>query len=368
MTIRIAEVGKYYAPVLGGIEHHVGQCARVLAQKFAVKVFCMRRGMGVQQEESIDGIPVYRSASLGSIWRQEIPFGLSRALDAWQPDIVHFHAPNPLVAAQLGDWCDKARLVVTHHADLNRPAPIRHVAWHFYRKILDAADTVIATTRSYVENSIEIAQYRQKVEIVPLGVDETLLQRRSKWDGIRNVGYLGRLERWKGLDLLVELARRRPELRFHIAGAGSYATRFEQRTKAARVREQFTHYGEVTGDRKAQFIRALDALLLPSLNTGESFGIVLVEAQLSGVPVVVSDLPTGVAEIAKNGVYGWTFRTGDAASLDAALRDMQSNPGLVTRIVDQALQNALRNYTESAVADKTLEVWHRIAGRLKDKP
>ena len=359
--LRIAQLGKYYAPVTGGVEDYVRRSAKALTEEFEVKVFCMRRGPGAPVEESIDGVPVFRAGSLGAVWRQEIPYGLGAALAAWRPDVVHFHAPNPLVAAFLGSWRHGARLVVTHHADLSRPPPLRQLAWRYYRKVLQAARSIIVFTRTYADHSIELADFQDKVTVLPHGVDPAEFGRRGHWTTLQRIGFLGRLEKWKGLDLLLELARRRPDLEVHLAGTGSYGERLRNRIDALGLSGRVVLRGEVKSVQRAEFLRSLDALVLPSLSTSETFGIVLLEAQLCGVPVVASDLPTGVAEIAAHSRFGWLFRPGEVGALGATLDRLEQNPAAVRLVVENAYRNAMERYTAPVVASGLREVLRKAA-------
>jgi glycosyltransferase involved in cell wall biosynthesis len=71
-------------------------------------------------------------------------------------------------------------------------------------------------------------------------------------------------------------------------------------------------------------------LALPSINATESFGLVQVEAMLSGVPVVASDLP-GVRQPIRLTGMGEIARIGDAADLARKLLEVLASPGKYRR-------------------------------------
>jgi glycosyltransferase involved in cell wall biosynthesis len=120
------------------------------------------------------------------------------------------------------------------------------------------------------------------------------------------VGFLGRLEREKGADLLDGIAALLPDVRFRIAGAGSVEV-----PRLANVE----CLGRVPA---AEFLRDIDCLVVPS--RVESFGRSAVEAMSLGVPVVHSGAG-GLAEVTRHadGVLGFQADL-SAESMAAAIR------------------------------------------------
>ncbi len=91
----------------------------------------------------------------------------------------------------------------------------------------------------------------------------------------------------------------------------------------------------------------------------EPFGLVLVEAMLSGVPVVAS-LVGGVPEIIEDGKSGKLFHSGDEAGLAQALRELAENPEQRNRLAAQGRERALRNFTSSLFLRKLEQLYASI--------
>ena len=135
------------------------------------------------------------------------------------------------------------------------------------------------------------------------------------------VGYAGRIERRKGVFVLLDALSRAPELTLKLAGAGSGVDDLRETTGRLGLTNRVEFVGALDGAGLADFYRSVDVLAVPSLTTDswvEQFGRVVVEAMACGTPVVTSDsgaLPEVV------GGAGLIVGEDDAAGLAAALRD-----------------------------------------------
>ena len=77
--------------------------------------------------------------------------------------------------------------------------------------------------------------------------------------------------------------------------------------------------GAVAEETKLRLLGCADAFVLPSVTNAEAFGIVQVEAQMCGLPVVASNLPTGVSDVTVDGETGFLVPPGDIDALSGAL-------------------------------------------------
>jgi glycosyltransferase involved in cell wall biosynthesis len=91
-----------------------------------------------------------------------------------------------------------------------------------------------------------------------------------------------------------------------------------------------------------------DLFVLPSGDRSEAFGIVLIEALASGVPVLASDLP-GVRSVVDIGQNGFTFRVKDRADLEAKLNHCLEDEELRVRMASAARAIAVSRYNQTDV-------------------
>jgi glycosyltransferase involved in cell wall biosynthesis/GT2 family glycosyltransferase len=199
--------------------------------------------------------------------------------------------------------------------------------------------------------------------LIPLGVDTQRFSPgpEGRAGDVPVIGYVGRLEAHKGVDVLLEAIARLDHATLRVAGAGPEEEALRTRVAELRIGDRVELVGAVGQDQLPDFYRSLDVLAVPSLPTPgwlEQFGRVVVEAMASGVPVVASDtgaLPDVVDDA------GLLVPPGDpealATALKSVLEDDATRGELSRRGVEQAQQASW-----SEVAGKYLGLYERATG------
>ena len=108
---------------------------------------------------------------------------------------------------------------------------------------------------------------------------------------LEKMAYVGRLHPGKNVELVIrlfeEIAAERPGLQLHIAGSGPLATAIDIQREQSPYKERIFCYGHITDIER--FYADVDLFIF--LSAFESFGNVLVEALLTGLPILTSDVP-----------------------------------------------------------------------------
>ncbi|QBF47846.1 glycosyltransferase [Janibacter limosus] len=154
------------------------------------------------------------------------------------------------------------------------------------------------------------------------------------------VGYVGRLEQHKGVDVLLEAVAALPCARVSIAGAGSREPELRARATHPDLAGRVDFSGPVDKADLPDFYRGLDVLAIPSLTTPtwtEQFGRVAVEAMACGTPVVASD--SGALPDVVRGA-GLLVPPGDAAALASALDHVGTDPAVWATMRREGLARA----------------------------
>lgn len=165
----------------------------------------------------------------------------------------------------------------------------------------------------------------------------------SNGDELR-VGFLGRLDPKKNLELLVDALALLPEyVSLHVAGDGpsAYRESLVSRAISRGVARRIRWLGFVEGEEKYQFLASIDVLAMPS--AFECFGVAAVEALSAGVPVVVSPR-VGVADVVVNYRCGWVVAAA-APEIARALEELMRDSGRRHQLSENASLAAAREFS-----------------------
>jgi D-inositol-3-phosphate glycosyltransferase len=247
------------------------------------------------------------------------------------------------------------------------------------QRVIDEADRILAPTPA--EAAQLVGLYRAEAEhlrLVPPGVDHTIFAPRDRGQarerlhlsGLRLALYVGRLQAHKGPDVavrtLAEAVARDPEaagdLVLGIVGGpsgehhGAELTRLMELATALGVSERVMLFPPQPQAKLVDFYAAADVVLVPSRS--ESFGLVALEAQACGTPVVAAAVG-GLRYVVEDGRTGSLVEGHDpgdhAERLLAYLRDRD----LAERVGRDAARLALR-FTWDATADEVVRVYREL--------
>jgi glycosyltransferase involved in cell wall biosynthesis len=179
------------------------------------------------------------------------------------------------------------------------------------------------------------------------------------------IGFLGRLERYKGADMLVRALAQLPRdlpVQLRIAGVGQDAGFARKMEEAARRDTRIRLMGLVEHERVPEFLSDIDVLAVPSryMETGP---IVVQEARALGIPVMGADLG-GISERVHHGVDGWLLPFDDPKPWAEAIRVAATDRAEVARLSS----NMHRTRTIDDVALDMATLYRGImAGRRQSK-
>lgn len=382
--MRILHLGKYYAPQRGGIERHVQALAEWTAGHGAKVGVLVHQpgGRWRTRRETMAGVEVRRvgciAAPLYTPIGPAFPLELARALDAFRPDILHLHLPNPSALAALASPPARRLPWLVHwHADVPPDAPDWRVraAYRAYRPferaVLARAAAVIATSAAYRDASAALAPWRSRTRVIALGIADTADggNGRAPWPDGADTGAglrllaVGRLSYYKGFDVLIDALARTPRAVLLLIGSGESERALRQRANALGVTDRIAFAGEVDDNTLAGAYAGADALVLPSLDRSEAFGLVLLEAMRAGLPVIASAIAgSGVGHVVVDGETGLLVPAGDAGALAAAIVRLADDAGLRRRLGAAGRARFLREFTLERSAAQVLALYRELTG------
>jgi len=163
------------------------------------------------------------------------------------------------------------------------------------------------------------------------------LKQKHRVDGHTVVGFAARFAEEKGVNYLINslpfVREKIPNVKYLFAGEYQNVIGENVWTRSQPLIEQYRDYleflGPVPNKEMGNFFGACDVLTVPSINSTESFGLVQIEAMLSGCPVVASNLP-GVREPARVTQMGEIVPIKDARALaDGIVRVLQNRAAYI---------------------------------------
>jgi phosphatidylinositol alpha-mannosyltransferase len=317
--LRVALVSPYDYPYPGGVTEHISYLEKHLrALGHLVKIIAPSSTAPADLESHIIqvGDTIVQVPFSGSIARVTLSPRLfprmSRFFEREQFDIVHVHEPTIPALSLAVLYGSQSVNIGTFHAyreNINTSYEIGRPILRYFLSRLHGRIAVSQATAEYIASYFP-GTYR----VIPNGIeverfaDPTILPiERFSDDNKFNILFVGRLERRKGFRYLLRAFRQvksvLPQARLLVVGA------YEKADRAP-----FVRYVRHFGLRDVKFIGYVSPEELPrwyhtahifcAPSTGyESFGIVLLEAMASGVPIVASDI-AGYRSVLTSGVDG----------------------------------------------------------------
>ncbi|WP_374580324.1 glycosyltransferase family 4 protein [Pseudoduganella sp.] len=350
----------YYPDSWGGIEQVIRQmCVGTGRLGVTNEVLTLTRNGGPETMQ-IEGHTVHRVPLDFEIASNAFSFSAIRKLArlAREADVIHYHFPWPFM--DLAHFMARAKKpsVVTYHSDIVRQKTLLRVYTPLKRRFLNDVDAIVATSPNYFASSEVLGRYRDKVSVIPFGLDRTtyieprpeiLDKWRARTNGERFFLFVGVLRYYKGLHILLD-AVSRTDYPVVIVGAGP----IEQELKAHAERLGLHHVqfvGAVDEEDKVALLKLCYAMAFPSHLRSEAFGISLLEGAMYGKPMISSEIGTGTTYINIDNETGLVVPPSDPAAFEQAMRTLWDNPQLAADMG----RRAEARYWELFTAEKMAE-------------
>jgi glycosyltransferase involved in cell wall biosynthesis len=230
---------------------------------------------------------------------------------------------------------------------------LESVAWNYMHWFYGQLDTVFVNSEEYRQSWIKRGFDPTKLKIFPRGLDTeffrparrdpAFFEKFGTPNGRVRLLYVGRVSREKDLDVLANAYRRLREeklpVQLYFVGDGPYSHSLAENLPEA----CFTGY--LRGEQLAAAYASADIFVFPS--TTDTFGNVIIEAQASGVPVVVSD-SGGPKELVEDKANGLVTKSHDVEDFTRAIRTLVCDPALRQRMGERARESVVNRTWPSA--------------------
>lgn len=242
--------------------------------------------------------------------------------------------------------CENSLLKSVGYAARNAVARLR-------RHYLDCVDVFACITDFQRRKLIQAGFPSDKIIVIPNSVD-VIDNYKSQGDGTY-VAFCGRLSREKGVDLIIEAARRNTHIPFRIAGAS------RDKELIANLPPNVELTGYLSGHALSDFYAGARFFVMAS-RCYEGFAMAILEAAAYSKPMIAPD-HGGFSEIIGHGkdAVGLLTTPGNADALSDAIRNLWDNPQESTRLGLLANQKLKTNYSTDIIAQQWKRLFNRIA-------
>jgi len=366
----ILQVNKFYHPVIGGIEHVVHQLATGLSELGNPTSVLTSRQRGFGRSETVEGVSVTRTSSLGVALSTPLAptFPVRLRQLSRDADLVHYHLPNPLAVASYLIAQPSTPIVVTYHSDIVRQATALRLYQPLLDRFLSEADRIVTTSPRLRDNSEHLQPYIEKTDVVPLSIDIDQIdsttgnsQEVFTTDEVPTVLFVGRLNYYKGVEYLLDaMAMVETPATLCIIGDGTRRTDLEQRVQSLGIDNRVKFLGQVDDETLNAFYEAASLFVLPSTEPSEAFGIVQLEAMAHGLPVINTNLPTGVPWVSLDGKTGITVPPRNKRALADAIEELLSNTTRRAAYGQAARKRVESRFGEEQMIADTIDIYRSV--------
>ncbi|MEO0085553.1 MAG: glycosyltransferase family 4 protein [candidate division WOR-3 bacterium] len=353
-------------PLAGGAEVYFQEVFSRLVRRGYEVTLLAERFPGSAAEETIDGVRVVRA---GGKWTFNFTAGrlVGRLAESLDADIViddlnkipffsPWHTRRPVLAI----------LMHLFRSSIFRETlpPLAAYVW--------LAETMIplayrncrfaVLSESSKQDTVRVGIRPEQITVIPPGTDFSRFEPAPVAGRDPVVLHVGRLKKYKSTDHLIRAARllrdKGLDFRVVILGDGDDLPRLRKLATKLQLEGTVEFAGFVPEFEKVKWYRR--AAMLVESSAKEGWGLIVMEANACGMPVVVADSP-GLRDSSRDGVNGLMYPFGDVAALAGHIERLLTDEPLRQRLGRQAIDWA-RQWTWDAAADRMQAVIEQVAG------
>ncbi len=361
-------VGKFYPPHMGGIETHLQALCAELSKELDLRVV-VSSDSRERIDEVLGNVRVSRIPTHFTLASTPLCPGMISQIRGSEADIVHIHLPNPMAVLAYLASGHRGRLVVTYHSDTVRQKVLGALFEPLLHQCLRRSSAIIATSPDYRRTSEVLARYQDRCHVIPYGIalgqfeqsDPAAVAKIRAELGERVVISVGRLVYYKGFEYLIQ-AMRQVACRLVIIGDGPLRPKLQELARELGLQDKIVFAGEIQNERIVPYYHAADVFALASVARSEAFGIVQIESMAAGLPVVNTQLDSGVPFVSLHGQTGLTVPPRDPEALAQAINRLLDDAPLRRSLGRAAQARARQEFSLEIMTARTFQLYQSVLG------
>lgn len=365
--MKVLHIGKFYHPYKGGMETVVKSlCEGLVENDIDVTVLCSNTKNKFERE-TIKGVKVLRSPSLGILFSQPLSFFIPLFLlrYARKYDVIHIHSPNPLIEF-FAMLLKHPKVFSMHHSDVVRQKFLKAFYAPIYKLFLGKINKIFVPTKNHIDFSESIKHFESKCELVPFFIDEDRLPLnqmvKAKVSELahkygRYGLFVGRLVGYKGISVLIKAAKE-VDHKVIIIGTGPLQAELEAEIKSNHLQSKVLLLGRIDSlEEFSALYWGCHYVVLPSITANENFGMVQLEGMFCEKPILTTNLRSGVPAVGIPGETTLIVEPGDHHGLASEMTRLVADEVLAKRLGKNGKKHYLKKYQRKTVIRQTLEIY-----------
>lgn len=380
--MKIAMVTPYLPPRLGGREYWVPSMSKSLQNLgHTVKIYCANVDDFHKSSLKVrlgyfNGVPFHKASTLidFSKFSTPITFPPFKSLRKFNPDIIHIHEPNLIITTALamyGKFLLRKKIVMHNYSDPfdwlggNFLFKLSMVLYKFLHKLkLKTSDRVVVISTEYFENARYFKPFQNKIDIIPMCLSDKFNQLEA-YSKRETIIYAGRLDKRKGIDILIRAMEFCENCKLQIVGTGERETVEELKIITKKVilenkKISIEFLGNKTQEELNLLLNKAAMLILPTSDkTAETFGAVLIEAWATGIPVISANNPAP-AKLVRESKGGILFERTNVKELANSINYLLSNSHEAQEMGENGKLYVSENFSFGENAKKLIELYNNV--------
>ncbi|MCS7245307.1 MAG: glycosyltransferase family 4 protein [candidate division WOR-3 bacterium] len=370
--LRILYVSDIFYPYPGGVSEHIDNLARFL-RKRGHETFILTANFksGIEYNDPDYVIRMGRSIkipinkSLGSI---TVSIRLNKLVKKFMSNnhfhIVHVHGPIAVGLPSLALLYSRSINVATFHS-AHEEMLLYKIFKGYIKMYFEKLHGKIAVSE-LAKRSIS-RYFDSNYRIIPNGIDVQRFNLHNQKisflanDDSKKILFVGRIEPRKGLKYLIlalnEVIKFIPNVKLVIVGDSPFKALYKQYISKD-IKDKVIFVGRVGYEELPKYYASCDVFVSPATEK-ESFGIVLLEAMASKIPVIASNIE-GYRQVIKDEINGFLFENKNYKDLANKIIMVLKNRTLVNRVVEKAYIEVLEKYSWEVVSKKIENYYYEL--------
>lgn len=378
--MKLLVITPYFYPKIGGLENYAFNISKGLMKdyNYEMVVITSNHESKEYKEEKLGGIKIYRLPYQFKISNTPISFRwkiqIKKIIEKENPNVINAHTPVPFISDIACRVAHKLKIhfVLTYHNDLVKDNFFVNLICKTYylilgNKTLKLSNKIIATSQYYAENSPYLFNHLDKIEIVSPGVNipkEKINQKTKKEKIVLFVGQLDKTHHHKGLNYLIEaiqkVKKNIEDVKLVVIGSGDNLEEYKQQVKLFNLKNNVKFLGRASDSELSKNYNIANAIILPSYNSSEGFGMILIEGMAHKKPVIGTTVG-GIPYVIKNNVDGLLVPPKDPETLSKTIIKILNNPTSAKQMGENGYKKVKENFTWNKKAKETNKILKEFA-------